>query len=129
MEKPQTVSLGVNLLWVSLAISVIASALDPTQIMHKSQSIPVLAVVVLLTLLAVMALLTYKISAGRNWARITFLVLFLFSVAPSLSVLPALLHVSLVAGITNILQSALQLIALVLVFTPSANPWFKKRAE
>jgi hypothetical protein len=127
MEKPQTVWLGVNLLWASLAISVIASALDPTGIMHK-QSIPLPVVVLLVTVLTVMALLTYMISIGKNWARIVLLVWIVGTALLSLQFIPDLLKLSLVAGITNILQTVLQLTAMVLIFTPSAGPWFKNKS-
>jgi len=126
MEKPQTVWLGVNLLWASLAISVIASALDPTGIMHK-QSIPLPVVALLVAVLAVMALLTYMISIGKNWARIVFLVWIIGTAILSLNVILDVLKISVVAGITNMLQTLLQLVAMWLVFTPSARPWFRSR--
>jgi hypothetical protein len=125
MEKPKNVSLGVNLQWVSLVIGVIVAAFDPAGTGHSS-SIPggIISITAVTTI--IVGFLNYMVLRGKNWARITFLVMDLFGIIPFILALPHSFSLSIIFGMTGVIQSALQLIALVLFFSASAKPWFKK---
>lgn len=132
MEKPNTVVWGVNLLWVSLAIGIIASLFDPAKIMHAAQQVPTLTVVLLLSMLVIVlgatAALNYLVSVGKNWARIVLLFWIVIAACFSVYGLPDLFKTSRIAAVTNVLQTVMQLAAIIFVFTKSAEPWFKRKA-
>lgn len=71
-----------------------------------------------------------KIHRGRNWARVTYLVLFLvgipFGIAGMAKQLSAELPFSFVSGIA---QYALQIIALVILFRKPSSEWFQQMKE
>ncbi|PWU00487.1 MAG: hypothetical protein C5B53_03945 [Candidatus Melainabacteria bacterium] len=127
MEKPKNVAIAVNLLWIGIlggsASSLVRAVSTPTQYLP-------FIVIVLLCSVAFMAFLNLKISAGRNWARITFAVIFAIGVLPWLAMLvfrfSELPTVSLVISAVNfILQSC----ALYLLFTNPGSSWFRKAAS
>jgi hypothetical protein len=113
--KPAIVTRAIWLLSLSLGIIFIASVwlafINPV----SSQS-------GFFTLL-IMAWLTYKINQERNWARITFLVLYLLGTLISI---PAFLapHSSFNFEVF-IVQAALQAISLFMLFSRNASPWFR----
>lgn len=133
MEKPQNVLIAVNLQWVSIAVGLIngllgptgvRGLLDPTGPLHQS-SVTLIAFIIIfiLTVLGLMVLLTLKISAGKNWARITFLILYLLGL-PLLSHLPATFQQSTINGMIFVVQTVLQAAVLFLVFTKPGSEWF-----
>lgn len=86
------------------------------------------AVVLVLSLL-VFWFLAYKLSAGRNWARWVLAVLWglgALGMAASFALMPQVWQIQpglLVTG--SVLQTALQLVILVLLFSRDAGPWFR----
>ncbi len=91
MERPRIVTQGIGLLWLYLAISVPTVILDgfvapppieddPDGTLRTFQTV---GTVVSIVLIAVMALLTWFAWKGRNWARITHLVLVIVGVLMS----------------------------------------------
>jgi uncharacterized membrane protein len=78
MQKPQSIVVAVNLLWVSLAVGLVKMLLD---FAHLTGAGPAAFTnFVLLFTFALIGVLISKISAGRNWARITLLVLFVVGI-------------------------------------------------
>jgi hypothetical protein len=78
----------------------------------------------------------FKISQGRNWARITFLVLSLIGLVLFLISLPFYVFYvraefgrSPILPVLSVLQGAFQVTGILLAFTPPANDWFRKTAE
>ena len=69
----------------------------------------------------------WKISDGRNWARIVFLVLFLLGVPLSIPVYLEEVRRNLFLGSLSFIQVILQLVAIYLMFTRNSNLWFKTR--
>lgn len=124
MEKPQSVRLAVNLLWASLAIGVVKSATDLDYLSRVGPAAFVFFVMA--CTLAVMAFLFCKIGAGRNWARITLLVLFILGIVPTLPLLFAEFARSPVRGVLSLVQLAIQACALFLMFTKPGSDWFRK---
>jgi hypothetical protein len=119
--KPSQVNLLILLQSVALAIGPVAIAMDRSH----AESRTVLDFVNLLLLIY----FTWKMSQGRNWARIVLLVLFLFG----LPLYP--IHIreefgrSATIAVLSLAQGALEGAALFLAFTAPAKDWFKKPAE
>jgi hypothetical protein len=76
-----------------------------------------------------MAFLIFKISTGKNWARITYLVLFIIGMLPAVPVILGEFSRLPVVGALSLAQVGLQLFALVLLFTKPGSGWFRKVAE
>ncbi|HZL13225.1 MAG TPA: hypothetical protein VFC85_03695 [Verrucomicrobiae bacterium] len=119
IKKPAIVAKAIWLMCVSLGI-VLVSAL------WLSFYNPILAQNGFFTLL-IMAWLTYKTNQGRNWARITFLVLYIIGIIVSIPI-----FLKSPFSITNlgiyILHAILQVIALIMLFSRKARPWFQPTA-
>lgn len=72
-QEPLPVGTAVNLLWASLAVGLGKMLMDFS---HLGAAAPAaFANFVLVFTFALICFLIFKISAGRNWARITFLVI------------------------------------------------------
>lgn len=72
-----------------------------------------------------MAWIVYKINQGRNWARITFLVIYLLGAVISISLFSLVSHsLSLIEIGVFFVQAALQITALIMLFSRDARPWF-----
>jgi len=74
--------------------------------------------------LLIMAWLTHKTNQGRNWARITFLVLYIVGTLISIPMLFMVPHSIVDVGV-YIIQAVLQLAALIMLFSQNARPWFR----
>jgi hypothetical protein len=92
-----------------------------------SQASPAFTNFILISVFAVMALLIVFISKGKNWARITFLVLFILGSLPSIPLVLGEFTRSPVLGAFSLVQIVLQVIALYIVFTKPGAVWFKKQ--
>lgn len=125
IEKPSQVGTAVNLLWASLAIGFGKSIMDMQHL--GSQASPAFTNIILVSVIAVMALLIIFISKGKNWARITFLVLFILGSLPSIPLVIDETTRSSVLGAFSLIQIVLQVIALFIVFTKPGKEWFKKQ--
>jgi cation transport ATPase len=142
MERPRIVTQGIWLLWVYLVISLPAVILegfvtptstedDPDRTLRTFQTA---ATVVSIVLIAVMALLTWFAWKGRNWARITHLVLLTVGVlmsglamvvsywlAPEAEIFSDEWYLS----VLFVLQSVLNAAGVLLLFTSAANAWYR----
>jgi hypothetical protein len=114
--RPQAVTLATHLLWSAFALGALNSAIVG--------SLSTLAVSVLI--LGLLGLLTHKISRGRNWARITLLVLVLLGLPGALADVRSLLEQPLLVAAISVVISGLQIVALYLVFTGDGARWFRR---
>ncbi|MBN3662234.1 MAG: hypothetical protein FQY80_04420 [Ornithobacterium rhinotracheale] len=74
--------------------------------------------------------LLYMVYKGKNWARLVILVLGVLGIFVIIfSVLPILMRIDKVLLFFYAISCLLQIIALILLFTPSARPWFVKPKE
>lgn len=131
-ERPAGVRLAIMLILFTLMLGVGRSFMEWSQVRAQIASTPhvstqmmeTVMLIVLVVVLGLMLWLTYMIARGRNWARITFLVLFLVGLPWSV---PALLRsfsaypFSATLGLAQIL---LQAVALILLFGADARRWF-----
>ena len=123
--RPLRVSTAVTLLWASLALGIVTSLLDVRFL--TSVAAPGFTVGILVVVFLVTAWLVVKISAGRNWARLTFLVLFLVGAVPYALSLAAMFERRALAGAVSVVQFALQICALYLIFTRPGADWFSRK--
>jgi hypothetical protein len=123
MTKPREVAWATSLLWASFAMGLFTTALDWSY-ERSLQPVSKLVLDGALTFL-VLAFLIWKISQGKNWARIVYLVLFLFGGVFYFTFVRAAIGRSTAVALLTILQSLMQLVALILVFVGPAKDWFK----
>jgi len=121
-ERPSQVLLAVRLLWASLGLGIVTSAIMRPHLPPGRETL-----FIQVATFALLGWLTYKIWAGRNWARITFLVLWVLGFIPAVPILLRTFGVSPLAGSINLVQSLLQIVALYLVFTNPGRSWFKPK--
>lgn len=129
LTKPRKVNTAVNLLYASLGIGVINSGLMPSELDEFSSSGSVL--IDAFFTLGLLWFMAYMIGKGKNWARITFLVFFIMGFPLSIVVLPmylsllSLSYTPIILGILNLVQTGMQLIAMVFLFQGESSAWFK----
>ena len=123
-QKPQPVITAVNLLWASLAVGLVKMLMDFSNL--SSMAPAAFTNFILIFTFALIAFLIFKISAGRDWARITFLVMFIIGILPALPIVLGELSRSAVVGVLSVAQIGLQVYALFLLFTRPGSSWFRK---
>jgi hypothetical protein len=123
-EKPTTVSVAVVMLWLALIIQLAGLVWTWQFFRWGPPAIQVMLVVVSLIWLF-LAYLVAMIEKGLNWARITFLVLYVLGLLFSALSIEQALEQSPLAATSAIAQSVLQAIAMVLVFLRPSNPWYR----
>jgi hypothetical protein len=125
VARPKEVTRAVQLLSASFAIGGIRSVFDLVQ------KIPgvylLLALLGLAVFLGMFFFLVSKIAAGRNWARIISLILFLIGLPLAIPGYLVELRTTLAHGLVSIVIAVLQLIGIWLLFTKNSNLWFKTR--
>lgn len=125
IEKPSQIHTAVNLLWASLALGFVKSIMDMQNL--GSQALPAFTNFILVSVIAVMALLIVFISKGKNWARVTFMVLFVLGSLPSVPLILGEFTRSPVLGAFSVVQIVLQVVAFYIIFTKPGSLWFKKQ--
>lgn len=124
--KPSSVVLAVNLLWGALALGVARLLLEsPALIATPNMMIVAGGYVVGL---AIYAFLIAKIAAGRNWARIAFLVLTLADLILSGQGIVSGFSRAPLGATVALGGLVLQVIGLVLLFMSPGKSWFVKGA-
>ena len=102
------------------------SELQPSEASGLSQGAPLgFVLFVGFATLAVLLFFTTMIGKRRNWARITFLVLFIIGVPFSILPLLQSLAKTPISGILGIAQAVLQVVALVFLFQGISSEWFR----
>ena len=123
-QKPQPIVTAVNLLWASLAVGLVKMLMDFSNLSGVAPA--AFTNFILIFTFALNAFLIFKISAGRNWARITLLVMFIIGVLPTLPIVLGEFSRSAVVGALSVSQIGLQVYALFLLFTLPGSSWFRK---
>jgi hypothetical protein len=113
-------------LWISLAIGVIKTPFDPAGL----HAVPFPAIVwsIAAAIMAFFCLLIFKISSGRNWARVTFVVIFLLGLVLGLPGLMAEFQRAPALALVSVVTAVLQLWAVILLFTSPGKGWFGMKA-
>jgi hypothetical protein len=127
LPRPRNVRVAVWLLWISVVLNIAAGVIATVS---TSSAIDGLAgILTLSTVCAIAFGLAFwifgAIARGRRWARIvgTAIVLLLFAdmAGAGFSGIP------LLSALTYLVEFSLQAVAVALLFTPSANAWFRPR--
>jgi hypothetical protein len=125
-DRPLHASIGIWILYAGLAIGLLRMLLDPDP---SDPNIPNwFAPVVGSITLVLMAAIVAAMGSGRNWARILFLLMFIAGLPVMYAIaadLAAMLSGRPGATAILVIQTCSQAAALVLVFTPSSNSWYR----
>lgn len=122
-NQPTHIKSAVILIIFALVIGFIKLALDYEYITSLAP-IQFTLITMVITVL-IMLFLTYKIWTGRNWARIVFTVFFVIGIYPAFLLLPAEMNRNFLIFLISILQVLLQIVAIIFMFLPNSNTWFK----
>jgi len=133
--RPRSVTLGIAVLWANAALALLYNGLFLRTRVPDLPSPMFAAILLVYALLGVgiAAWVSIKLARGRNWMRMLLLVVMLIALL-SLTVLlrnwaivqrlyanaPAL-------GALSGLRLILDIVLLALLFTPTANAWFRPR--
>ncbi len=124
ISRPVAVTRAVQLLSASFVIGAIRAVYN---LVHKfSGTTLVLSIVFLIIFFGICFFFVSKIAAGRNWARIVFLVLLIIGLPLATPTYIAELRTNLPYGLVSIVVAIIQVLALVLLFAKTSNPWFRK---
>ena len=122
LHRPEKVNQAVMLLHLTLGIAVVRTILERATM---DADIGFVIFVSLFTL-GFLWFFIAMIARGKNWARITFLVLFVgglpFAITPLLQSLAA----TPLSGLLGIAQTVLQIVALIFLFQKASSEWFKE---
>jgi hypothetical protein len=128
---PMLANIGVGLLWINFTLNLIGGAIQLPGVLERSRqfgtamAVSLIGVVVVLTLL--LACVIHFISRRRHWARILYLAIFLIGLPFFLLAIGQTFASSFATGIGAVLKTMVQAAALMLLFLPSSNAWFRAR--
>ena len=129
-ERPRNVIIGVYLLWIELALGIPGMVY---QTLNAPGEIPAgqikSAYMVAMTLIlagsvGLYSFLNWKCWQGRNWARIVHLVFLGLGLVMIFWALPQTLAASAILGVVYLVQTALNVAAMALLFTRPSNAWY-----
>jgi hypothetical protein len=124
-KGPKKVQNAVTILYVTLIIGIVRAVLEASANAEMAGVGHLMFVT--LVVFAVTVFLIAKIGRGRNWARITFLILFLLGLLPSILPLIRSFTISPISGVLGLAQVVLQIVAMVFLFQQESSAWFKPK--
>lgn len=123
-NRPDKVGQAVMLIYVTLGIGVLRSIIETTRL---AESAPLgFVLFITLSVFGTMWFFIHMIGKGRNWARITFLVMFIIGTPLSVQPLLQSLSANPISGLLGIAQTGLQLLALTFLFQKRSSDWFRE---
>lgn len=129
-DKPPAVATAVKFLWISFWFGIVVTLLNlPNVNLPSGSGVAALVFISFVLTTAFTALLITKISAGRNWARITFIVLYVLGIPVWLyqighgSQFGSPSGLAILGGLVNL---GLQGYVLFLLLTEPVKIWFRK---
>ena len=122
---PKKIKQASNLIYISLIIGFIKSVLYETLTTQKILSQPKALSIGIITIM-ILAYFGFEIGKGKNWARITFLVLFIIGIIFYPFTLINEFNSNPIIGIVSIIQAIIQLYVIIILFTGESKEWFKK---
>jgi hypothetical protein len=124
-DRPPEVTRAVLLIWISIGLGILGLFIAPREMPFGWVGIGIVA---LLTL-AIWAWIITKIARGRNWARITYLVLIVLgygSMAFTWQVQIATLKASPLSAVLTVVEAVIAVYAIYLLFSGPASAWFRR---
>ena len=125
VERPKEVTRAVLLIAASFAIGGIRAVFDLAQ--KVSGVYFLVALLLLVIFLGICFFFVNRIAAGKNWARIVFLVLFLIGLPLAVPGYVAELRINPLHGSFSIIIALLQLVGTYLLFKKDSNIWFRRQ--
>jgi len=122
--RPEKIENAIKLLYMSIGFSVWAIILQSIRMQESltdGYSLFFLLINPFISL-GLIAFLVYKIKQGRNWARITWLVLMLLGLP---SALIGVLAFEPMKSLIIIGQTIIQIVATVFLFQKTSSEWFQ----
>ena len=130
-SMPNKVSMAVTLLWIVIAVGVISSTFNFSSSLEIANASGLGLGWLIFTLyftFLLLAFFVWKIGQGKNWARITYLILFIIGVPFTIySYLTSV--VSMLSIILGIVGMIVQIIALVFLFQKQSSDWFNSKTR
>jgi hypothetical protein len=123
-EKPTRVTHAVALLWIAYVLSVVHVGLALgylSRLFDMRSFVPLQSASFLFY-----ALLIYSISKGRNWARVTYLILMGVRVMTVTRMFPRDLQTSKLAVVVTVISLMCQCVALYWLYTEPGRLWFRR---
>jgi hypothetical protein len=124
-DAPPAVKTAMKLFWASLFLTFIEIAFDWERVAVGVA--PMLIVILTVLMCSIQVLLYLYIARGRNWARITFLVIFVISLLATLPLAPELARSAPLYATVLVIDALVVLCAFYLVFFPGRD-WFRPRS-
>lgn len=130
-EKPEIVKKAQVILWATLGIGIVRSAMEFTRMSQQATAVGGGWFVHFVTLFtfAFIALLIYQLGERKNWARWLYVVLFVLGTPLSISPLLQSLQHEPISGILGLIQVVAQIVAGVFLFLAPARAWYKKQPQ
>jgi len=131
--RPKNTTVALYLFWTALIIEQINSVTTDMRLLNLPSTRIVLAAFLPNVLVSVfIVFIYYKISRGRNWARIWFVVIFAIDLLFTLDHVfgsyknPLLLNFVSLSQLIEIVTTCIYGYGLYLLYTPVSNQWFRK---
>ncbi|MFO0995442.1 MAG: hypothetical protein U1F33_02080 [Alphaproteobacteria bacterium] len=121
-NEPQNVAWFARLAYAALGLGFVVSALEHDHVSENANQDAILITTAAIYLFSFF--LIVQAQRGKNWARWVYLVLFIVNIPFYLPVLLDLFARNPMAGGLSLVQAIFQAVALVLVFTGDAKPFF-----
>ena len=125
--RPKAVSIAVGLLYLTIGVGMLRSLVEGRLLpmLEALWEMPILSTLLIGAILGAVIFLYRQVGQGRNWARVTLLVFFILLVPFAILDVIQRFGENVVSATLVLMQETMSSIALVLVFTPSANAWFR----
>jgi len=124
-QKPDTVKYAVALIWTSYGLGVLGTVIKMFKGEFPYQLAPLPGALAFAAAQLPTVWFTLKLAAGRNWARIVWIVLF------GVGLLSTILFYKVVLAAAKdymwiaVLQTVLGLAVFIVLLTPSVSRWYK----
>jgi hypothetical protein len=122
-DAPSVVRSAASLIYITAAIGVIRGILKWPETTRTAS--PGFAFVILVCVVGLVLWLATQVAGGRNWARIAYLVLFALGVPFFAGPVLREMGYSPLSAMLAVIQVALQLLAVVMLFSRQAGHWFR----
>jgi hypothetical protein len=124
VERPGTVTKAVQFLTSAVVIGLLSAIYALVQ---RVAGLPMLiALTIVIAFFGLLFFLVMKISTGRNWARILWLILVICNVPFAVLAYPQAVRANVISGTLSIIIVILQVIGTGLLFSRNSNPWFRR---
>jgi hypothetical protein len=127
-HKPSSIVAARNILYAVIFLSILSAIIGEFTTTQRNLS-SAWGIGSLLINVVVIFLLIRQIGFGHRWARTVLLILFILGMLMTPLIAPALFKTNLVLAFLFVLQTLLEISALVFLFKRSSNEWFNRFDE